>query len=95
MHINVALSLESPRCRKCPPTPPARDDRYCPYSSMSSDRSVSISDIGVCATATAAIEIGCVSARREGTLDKRNWNSHRGLRGQSFARRTAFQSAQT
>jgi hypothetical protein len=63
---------------------------------MSSDRSVSISDIGVCATAIGGtIEIGGVSARREGTLDKRNWNSHRGLRGQSFARRTAFQSAQT
>jgi hypothetical protein len=62
----------------------------------STDRSVSISDIGVCATATGgAIEIGCVSARREGTLDKRNWNSYRRLRGQSFVRGTAFQAAQT
>jgi hypothetical protein len=62
----------------------------------STDRSVSISDIGVCATATGGtIEIGGVSARREGTLDERNWNSYRGVRGQSFVRGTALQSAQT
>jgi hypothetical protein len=53
MYISVALSRRLRDAADCPPMPPTRDDRYCPYSSMSSTyRSVSISDIDVCAAAT-------------------------------------------
>lgn len=62
----------------------------------STDRTVSVSDIVVGTTAAGGtIEIGSGSARREGTLDERNRNSYRGIRGQSFVRGTALQSAQT